>query len=552
LPTSLRRTALACAVIVVSTSACTTRVEGAAVPAPDLTPPTSSPSQPDPVNVPEGFDETPEVQLEPGKPGGTFRVADYEPSTIDPAEAVTGSDVLVTGNLFTGMTVAGPDMKVGPGAAESWEADEDCTTWTFNLKPGGKFHNGEAVTAKSFVAGWKRGAAGSGAGYQMEGVKGYPKVEQGLKTPDDQTLTVALSKPDCEFPVRVAHPVFSPQPKAKFAKRAPVGNGPFKLDGSWRPGGELTLARFDEYAIGDKPYLDKVVIVPIDDPAAGVAGFQSTYDWARATGSQLRAARDQHAPKGNWISRNVPGYTGLVPMVGTQPLKSAAARKALSLAIDREQLSETVFDGSQPPATGLVSSAFDGVHQPDACSACQYDPAKAEQLAKEGGLSKRTKLTLAFPQRPETQTWAEAIREQLEKNLGITVQLQPLPPDKFYERQGKTNARGLYRGAWLPDVATPDDMLRPLLTTRGIANGTNPGRYSNKQFDKLLDRAARTSDEARRAELYQQAEQLAIGTDMALIPLLERTEFRLADNEKFMNLRMDFYENPDLRVISLR
>jgi len=552
LPTSLRRTALACAVIVVSTSACTTRVEGAAVPAPDLTPPTSSPSQPDPVNVPEGFDETPEVQLEPGKPGGTFRVADYEPSTIDPAEAVTGSDVLVTGNLFTGLTVAGPDMKVGPGAAESWEADEDCTTWTFNLKPGGKFHNGEAVTAKSFVAGWKRGAAGSGAGYQMEGVKGYPKVEQGLKTPDDQTLTVALSKPDCEFPVRVAHPVFSPQPKAKFAKRAPVGNGPFQAGRLVAAGrrthpGPLRRVRHRRQALPGqgrhradrrpgrrrRGVPEHVRLGPGHGLAAacgaGPARAQGELDLAQRAGLHRPGADGRHPaaevrrrPQGA-----VPGHRPRAAVGDRLRRQPATGHRAGVLGVRR-----------RPPARRLL-----GV---------PVRPGEGRAAGQGGRPEQAHQAHARVPAAARDADLGQAIREQLEKNLGITVQLQPLPPDKFYERQGKTNARGLYRGAWLPDVATPDDMLRPLLTTRGIANGTNPGRYSNKQFDKLLDRAARTSDEARRAELYQQAEQLAIGTDMALIPLLERTEFRLADNEKFMNLRMDFYENPDLRVISLR
>lgn len=538
----LRLTALAVAVAVAGTSACSASVEGTAVAAPELT---ATSSAPPPVEVPDGFDETADVELQPGKPGGTFRVADYEPATVDPAEAVTGSDILVTSNVFTPLTLVGPDLKVGPGAAESWESDSKCTKWTFKLKAGGTFHNGEPVTAQSFVDGFERGAKGAGAGYQMEGIKGYPKVGKGVQAVDDQTLTVALSKPDCEFPVRAAHPVFAPSPKERGPKTKPIGNGPFKIT-DHATGQNLTLARFDEYSIGDKPYLDEVQIVVVSAPMQATSGFKASSDWVRASGAQLRSLRDQHAPTGNWIAKTTPGYSGLVPMLDGKPLKKADARKAISMAIDREQLAETAFDGSVPPATGLISEPFGDAHQPDACKACEFDPAKAKQLAKKGGLGK--KLTLAFQSRPETKMWAEAIAAQLEKNLGITVKLQALPPDEFYEKQRKRGASGLWRGAWLPDVATADDMLRPLLSTPAIKNGTNVGGYSSKAFDKLLDAAARTADDAERAGIFRQAEELAIGTDMALIPLFGRKEFRLADNEKFMNLRMDFYENPDLRV----
>lgn len=532
---------------------CTTTVEGAAVPPPQVSTTSSAP----PVSVPEGLDETPDVPLEPGKPGGTLRVAGFEPAVIDPASAVSGMETLVAGNLFTGLTVIGPDGKLAPGVAEKWESDTGCTKWTFTLKKGTKFHNGEAVTAKSFIDGWTQAARGTGLGYQLDGVRGYPKISGGVQAVDDATLSVQLRRADCEFAVRTAHPALSPLPEAAKSKsfpKAPIGNGPFKMDGKWTAGQEIKLVRFDDYTVGDKAYLDSVVISFVGAPEEALSGFEAgIYDWVEVSGPEARSARDRLAPDGKWISKQVLGYSGLVPMVRQRPLNTAAARKAISMAIDRDKLAESVLAGAVAPADALISSEFGAAHSDDACGeACDFDKAEAARLARSGGLKRGTALTLTYPEGSESARWMEAVAEELENNLGLKVKLRPMPIDKYHDSETARTASGLYRGGWLPDVATPSDMLRPLLATASIKTGSNIGRYSSKEVDKLLDRAARTSDEAERIALFQQAERRALATDMAVIPLFERKEFRAADHTKFGNLRLDFYENPDLRVAFAR
>ncbi|MGH3431746.1 MAG: ABC transporter substrate-binding protein, partial [Thermocrispum sp.] len=483
---SLRRVrlvALAAAVIVLS-SGCGSAVVGRAVPG-EITQPQPEPR---PIEVPEGFDETPEVRIQPGKPGGTFRVADYEPTTLEPGLALSGSELLIASNVFTTLTRVTPEYEVEPGAAQAWESDKECREWTFKLKSGGTFHNGEPVTAESFSRGWTKAVKGAGAGYLFEAVRGFPEVGSGVKAVDDQTLRVRLSRADCDFPVRVAHPVFSPLPKAKDDPNKPIGNGPFAVE-SATEGEKVVLARWDDYRIGDKAYLDTVELMPVDDPEVAMNGAGEEFDWARASGTRLRQARDEHAPEGNWIAEEVPGYTGLVPMVKTKPFARPAARKAISYAIDRDKLAEVLLDGSVPPATGLISPSFEDAYQEGTCEPCRYDPGKAKQLAKQGKLGRSTPITLAIPQRQDTVQWAELIKDQVERALGVSVKVEALPPDEYYKGQGRKGASGLFRGAWLPDVATPDDMLRPLLSADGITAGNNTGRYRNKKVEKLLDQA---------------------------------------------------------------
>ena len=182
------------------------------------------------------------------------------------------------------------------------------------------------MTAASFVRGWVKAAKGMGVGYQMSGIRGYPNIRSSVKATDDKTLTVQLSRPDCQFPARAANPVFSPLPEEDAETAKPIGNGPFMVE-SATLGQNVVLARWDDYAIGDKAYLDKVELLVADTPEVALEGATAVSSTGCGSADRRREARDEHAPKGNWISREMFGYTGMVPMVKNKPFTSAAARK---------------------------------------------------------------------------------------------------------------------------------------------------------------------------------------------------------------------------------
>jgi oligopeptide transport system substrate-binding protein len=148
----------------------------------------------------------------------------------------------------------------------------------------------------------------------------------------------------------------------------------------------------------------------------------------------------------------------------------------------------------------------------------------------------------------------------LESTLGLKVNYYSLPFKNLLTNRGAVGASGLLRSGWGADYPSPGNILGPLLSTSAIgttdptmpATGDNPGRYSNPVFDRLLDQARATMDEAERMALYRQAERIAIGEDLALIPLWYRYEYRLADTNRFTNLRIDWHGNAELSVISLR
>jgi oligopeptide transport system substrate-binding protein len=157
------------------------------------------------------------------------------------------------------------------------------------------------------------------------------------------------------------------------------------------------------------------------------------------------------------------------------------------------------------------------------------------------------------------EEWMAAIKQQLETNLGLKVTMTGVQFTDLLNNEQQPGASGLFRAAWGADFPTPDNFLSPLLSTDAIGagpteptKGDNRGRYSNSKFDDLLKKARASKDQAERIKLQREAEKLAIGDDLALIPLWNRIQMRLAATDKFINLRMNFNEHPDLPLISTK
>jgi oligopeptide transport system substrate-binding protein len=273
----------------------------------------------------------------------------------------------------------------------------------------------------------------------------------------------------------------------------------------------------------------------------------------------LSQARSTYLPKKQWITRNTNGMNYLLVMATQKPLDSVEARKAISMAIDRDAIINSVFQGSYTPSTTLVPSVFSDAYQEGVCGACKYDVEQAKSLAEGAGLTPGTELKMQFNTDAGHDEFMAAIKDQLESNLGLKVDMTSVPFDDMLDNEQQPTATGLFRAAWGADYPTPGNFLGPLLATEAIGaeadqptTGDNRGRYSNPEFDDLLKEAQANPDEAARNKLYQQAEKIAIGDDQALIPLWNRTQHRLANTEDFINVRMDFSENPDLSVISIK
>jgi oligopeptide transport system substrate-binding protein len=512
-----------------------------------------------------------------GKAGGTFRMAIGEPVAIDPYNAQESEGQLVTKNVFDTLLTVAPSGKLEKQLAATYHRNTACTLWTFDLKGGQRFSNGEAVNAESIRRGMTRAALGKAASdtaYHMAGIEGFDALQANKATSfagvtaDGLTLTVKLTAPDCEFDLKTSQPVFSPvPPDAGPADNAtyndmPIGNGPFMLAGPWQHDKSITLVPNPNYTDGPKPLLSKVELTIYDsDSSFEYTGLtHGDFDYARVMPDDLLAAFKRYDKPSRDASGFIKypswGVNYLLTNVGNAPLNSVAARQAVSYAIDRNAIVHGVLKDSVTVATSLVSPAFaaQGTYQPGVCASCaKQDPVKARAAANQAGLPSGSKVSIEYSTGGGVDGWIQAVAGELNSVLGWKVDLKPKPFKESLQDEADPAASGLFRDGWIADYPTAWDLLAPLLGTQPAGNpGANDAYYSNKNVDRLLAAGLAEPDASKRAADYRRAEQIAIGQDLALIPLWYRTEYRAFDASKWVGVNNDFFENPMLRTIGLK
>jgi ABC-type oligopeptide transport system substrate-binding subunit len=333
------------------------------------------------------------------------------------------------------------------------------------------------------------------------------------------------------------------------------------MDGPWQHDKSITLVPNPNYTDGPKPLLDKVEIA-IND--GSVANYEDQnfklgdLDYARVTSQDLQDFADKYYssnPSKNQFLK-IPAYAinYLIPNVANAPLTSVKAREAVSYAIDRDGIIKSILHDSQTKATSFVGPAFagQGTYQPGICASCvKQDPAKAKQLAKDADLPPGTKVDLAFNTGSGQEGWIQAVAGELDDILGWKVNIQPEPFKTLLSNMNDPKATGLFRSNWSADYPTAWDVLQPNLGTEPANNpGNNSGRYSNKQVDQLLASGQAQTDPVKRADDYKAAERIAIGQDLALIPLWYYTQYSVF-NPKFVGVNVDFFGNVTLSTIGL-
>ena len=223
--------------------------------------------------------------------GGTFKYYISDPVAIDPYNLQESEGTQVGHVLFDSLVEWDWDKSdVKAKAAASWEISDDNTVFTFHLKDA-KFHNGDPVTAESFKRGWQRLVDPSMTtpgeiGYHLSPVMGYDEMASGsakeisgLTCPDDKTFVVTLSAPMADFLAVCCHPGLAPVPQAAIEDPdsflvAPIGNGPFMMDGKWESGQYINVKRFEDY-YGDKPALDAINFSIQKDPKTAYSELEA-------------------------------------------------------------------------------------------------------------------------------------------------------------------------------------------------------------------------------------------------------------------------------------
>ncbi|MEH1123430.1 peptide ABC transporter substrate-binding protein [Micromonospora sp. CPCC 206061] len=470
---------------------------------------------------------------------GTVRIGITEPRHLVPSNTndTDGSEVLAA--LFTPLVGYDGDHRAQPLAAESIKST-DRKVWTITLKDGYTFHNGEPVTADSYVDAWNYAAYApnnQANSYFFARVAGYadtqpvdpdgggpePAAEpksrtlSGLKKVDDRTFRVTLSTPFTELPAMLGDTAFYPLPRAAWQspgvlnpefEDTVIGQGPFKLKGTWRRGAAIDLERYEAYP-GDKPKVPAVRFQPYDQLTAAYGDLLvGDLDVLRT----VPAEKVTSAPEdlGDRYGRQVDSTLQFLAFpTYQQEFSDPDVRTAISMAIDRN----AVFPDGRP-ARAFVPPVVAGYREDSCGAACQFDAAAAKRLYTEAGGP--AKLQITYNEDGGHGSWVEATCAQLRTNLGVECAGAAVP--RFVDLLDKVAARqpvGLFRMGWPMDYPSMESYLAPLYSTTGSSNYSG---YSNTRFDSLVSEATQAATEADMIKKYQQAEDV-LAQDMPVVPL---------------------------------
>ncbi|MDO0936083.1 ABC transporter substrate-binding protein [Streptomyces sp. DG2A-72] len=463
---------------------------------------------------------------------------------LEPANTneVQGGKVLDM--IFRGLKRYDPETgEASDMLAEKIETS-DSQNFTITIKDGWTFSNGEKVTAKSFVDAWNYGASlknNQKNAYFFGYIEGYDKTHpedgskqsadtlSGLKVVDDRTFTVKLSQKFSTFPDTLGYPAYAPLPQAFFDDHAawlskPVGNGPYTID-SYTKGSQMSLRAWDAYPGADKAQNGGVDLKVYTDNNTAytdlMAGNLDLVDDVPA--SQLKNVKADlgdrylNTPAGIIQTLAFPFYDKNWNKPGMEKV-----RTGLSRAIDRDQITNTIFQKTRTPATDWTSPVLgeDGGFKEGPCGdACEYDAAEAKKLIEEGGglPGGQVKITYNADTGSHKQ-WVDAVCNSINNALGNDRACVGNPVGTFADfRSQITDLKmsGPFRAGWQMDYPLIQNFLQPLYYTNA---SSNDGKWSNKDFDKLVDQANAETDTTKAVGLFQDAEEV-VRDNMAAIPL---------------------------------
>jgi peptide/nickel transport system substrate-binding protein len=414
-----------------------------------------------------------------------------EPPHLDPtAGAAAAIDEVVYANVFEGLTRIGPKGEVLPALAESWTISDDGKVYTFKLHTGVKFHDGSDFNADDVKFSLDRTRAENSTNAQ----KGLFAAIDTVEVVDPATVKVTLKNPQGSFLYNMGwgDAVIVAPESAETNKEKPIGTGPFKFE-SWAKGSAITLVKADGYW-GDPVALDKAEFRIIPDAAAAIPALLSGDVQAFPSTPADAVAQIKDDPRFKVVIGTTEGETILSTNNKKPPFDNLKVRQAMAYAIDRQ----AIIDGASAGYGTPIGSHF-APHNPayvDLTGTYPHDVEKAKALLKEAGFEKGIKATLKLPPVPYARLGGEIVASEL-RDVGIDLQIIPVE-----------------WADWLKQVFTEKDYD---LT---IVSHTEPNdidiysrkdyyfNYDNPAFDKVIAALNLTSDEAKRTELYKQAQKI--------------------------------------------
>ena len=486
------------------------------------------------------------------------------PETLDPAlnSAVDGGNTIIT--VFETLLIINENNEAVPGQAESWTTSEDGLTWTFTMRDGLKWSDGSELNAKDFEYSFKRMADPNTAAPYAEtclgmidgfeeaagfpDADGNPTVEPNLdalnvKASDDgKTLTIVLSYPCSYFDKMAAFAAMSPVQKATVEANGDswctspdtyVCNGPYMIT-EWTPSERIVLTKNPNYVGGwdsSKIVSDSITLLLLEDSSASFAAYNSgeavlIKDVPTDEIPSLTKAEDG----GDFYVDTILGTYYVSLNLKRDAFKDAKVRKALSLAIDRDYVANTIMQGTFSTADSIVGPGIvdengyfhDNGNAPYISADYEANLAEAKKLLEEAGYPNGEGYPV-IEYSCNDAGYHVPLAEYLQQawgDLGITLTISKMEWSSFTAAR-RAGEYDVARNGWVMDYNDPSNMLDLFCS----GNGNNDGKYSNPEFDAAIE-ASRVADSAEHFAQLHKAEDILM-EDTGCLPIAYYNEYWL-------------------------
>ena len=438
-------------------------------------------------------------------------------SSLDPhVSSSSASTREVLFNVYEGLVKPDAEGNLVPAIAEEYSVNDAADEYTFYLRQGVKFHNGEDVTIDDVVWSLSR-AAGLETGEPL--VSDVANIAS-VTAKDDRTVVIGLKAPDTEF---LAHITTAIIPKDSDPSSTPIGTGPYKLtDRTVQE--SVTFEKFADYW-GEAPYLDKVTLKVIDNAETLVMSLKSgAIDMA----AHLVFSQVKEVPDLNIYEGASNAVQGLYLNHSVAPLDNLKVRQALSYAIDKQAILDIAFDGHGTLVGSSMFPALKKYFMDDLTNYYEYDPAKAKELLKEAGYENGFDLEITVPSNMQQHIdTAQVIVEQLQA-VGVNATINQVEWATWLEETYKGRKFQSTIVSFDAHGVAASDMLARFQTD----NGKNFINYANPAYDEAYAEAVSTIDDAAQTEAFKQCETI-LTADAANV--------YIQDVASFVAMGSDFY-----------
>ena len=429
--------------------------------------------------------------------GGSVTVGiSQDVDSLDPHKAVNAGSSEVLFNLFEGLMKASPDGGVTTAVASDYKISEDGTTYTFTLREGVKFHNGDTVTIQDVVYSLERCAGSENDGVPL--IAAFSNVVS-VGSEGDDTVYVVLAEPSLEFLNSMTVAII-PAGSGSTQASSPVGTGPFRYV-SYAPQESLAVEKFADYW-GEKPYLDSVTFKVVNDTNSLVLGLKGgSLDMVIHLPNSVSA----EVKKDFTVLEDTMKLVQALYINNTvKPFDDVRVRQAMYYAINVGEVIDFVCDGAGVATGTSMYPAFTKYFVAELAERYQQDLAKAKQLLAEAGYPDGFDMTITVPSNYGQHVDAGLVIAQQLSAIGINATVE--------EVEWATWVGEVYKGrdfqTTVSGIAASDMTAREMLERYTTTHSKNFIGFSNEEFDRVVEQAKTTLDMDEQVALYKRAQEI--------------------------------------------